>query len=438
MEAEPIAFDSRVEPQSAIGQRASRRRSPMVRRMFLPAIAILLFVGVIADSAGAQSEAEKLHVYGYFATRFEKTYNEPSLDGDKIVKETSIGEWTYPSLNIMMQHQIDKKVKAYLNLNGGGASQLDVRNFWGEYAASPFLNVRLGKIYRKFGLYNELLDAVPTYYGIEPPELFDADHLIVSRTTTLMLLGMANAGSGVLSYALSTDNGEGSPFEDAFPLGYDLRYKTGTGLLTVGTSGYLSNGPANSDVGVGEGSPKSGVLPWMAEDDFSVMGGFAEANYKSWMFQAEFWHSNHDAKRDPASTVAMIEGGHPNATQLERFLINPSGAVEEANIDPNGDYKIDTWYFRAGYSIESKVGEFGPYMQYDFYKNPETIGKKKFGGDNEAGVSDDGQFVKWTLGVVYRPAPAVAVKLDGSQHRYVLGDKDVDYPELRFDVSYIF
>lgn len=410
----------------------------MYRRICLVPLLLLLLATILTGSAPAQGINDRVNVYGYFATRFEKTYNEPGLDGDRIVKETSVGEWTNPSLNVMMQHQIDKRFKAFLNLNGSGGDAIDVRNFWGEYTASRHLAFRLGKVYRKFGLYNELLDAVPTYYGIEPPELFDSDHLIVSRTTTAMMLGSADLHNGVISYAVSTDNGEGDPFKNAMPLAYDLRYKTGTGLLTVGTSGYDTFGPANSDVAVGDGSPKSGVLPWMSEDKFWVLGGYAEANYKGWMVQSEYWHSSHNATRDPEKTVAMISDAHPNAAQRARFMVTPSDIAKTDDIATNGDYQIDTYYLRAGYSIESGVGEFGPYMQYDFYRNPETIAKKTYGGDNEAGVSDDGQFVKWTLGMLYRPLPQVAVKLDGSQHRYVLGGQDVNYPELRFDVSYVF
>jgi len=51
-----------------------------------------------------------------------------------------------------------------------------------------------------------------------------------------------------------------------------------------------------------------------------------------------------------------------------------------------------------------------------WYSNPETIAKKKYGGDNEAGAADDGVFYKSTVGLVYRPAPEVAIKFDQSFH----------------------
>jgi hypothetical protein len=45
------------------------------------------------------------------------------------------------------------------------------------------LNLRPGKIYRQFGLCDEILDAVPAYYGIEPPELFDAAQKVADGGT---------------------------------------------------------------------------------------------------------------------------------------------------------------------------------------------------------------------------------------------------------------
>jgi len=188
----------------------------MNRTLSIALVLVPVLAAIFCPPAYAQSD--RLHVYGYFATRFEKTYNEPRLDNGDIVEETPVGEWNHPSLNIMMQHQLDKKFRVFLNLNGAGGGEIDLRNFWGEYSASRYVNVRLGKIYRKFGLYNELLDAVPTYYGIEPPELFDSDHLIVSRTTTLMLHGSTDLHTGVLNYAISTDNGEGDAFKNALPM----------------------------------------------------------------------------------------------------------------------------------------------------------------------------------------------------------------------------
>ena len=412
----------------------------MNRFKLVSTILLLTILAAAAMNAHAQDgNQRKLDIYGYFATRWEKTFDEPTLQNGEIVKEKAAGTWSYPSLNLMMQGQVTNDFKVFLNFNGGGADKINVQNYWGEYSPFRSVNIRVGKTYRKFGLYNEILDAVPTYYGIEPPELFDADHLIISRTTTVMIHGAVDAGKkGILNYSVSNDSGEGESQMGAFPTGWDLNYKSSTGSFTLGTSGYASFGPAISDVAVGDGSPKSGVLPWMARDDFRVLGFYTEFNKSNLLLQFEYWNASHTALRDPDSTVAMILGGKPNAQQLARFLIDPLAPVTPSNINTKGDYKINTAYIRAGYSIESKVGEWGPYFQWDYYSNPETIGKKKYGGDNEAGVSDNGKFVKWTGGLVFRPIPEVAVKFDSSVHRYIMGGKHVSYPEVRFDISYVF
>jgi hypothetical protein len=340
----------------------------------------------------------------------------------------------------MMQHQIDNHFKVFVNLNGSGAENVEVANFWGEYSANEYLNFRIGKIYRKFGLYNEILDAVPTYYGIEPPEIFDGDHLMISRTTNVMVYGSLDAGPGILNYSTTTDNGEGDP-NNLIPIAWDVNYRFGSGDYTIGTSGYISDilgDPTTANVGLGEGSPKSGVLPWMEGDEFTLFGGYAEAKIENLTLQVEYWLASHDAIRDPASVVMMINAANPNAAQRARFLKDANAAVEEANVDVEADYDIKTWYVRAGYSFETEIGEIGPYAQWDYYNNPETIAKKTYGGDNEAGFADDGKFSKGTIGVLFRPIPEVAIKLDVSSHFQVLNDEDTDYPEIRFDVSYIF
>ena len=374
------------------------KETMMKRFRFVGIFLLPVVLAAFIVSAQAQDIQRKLDIYGYFSTRWEKTFDEPTLQDNQIVEEESAGTWSYPSLNLMMQGQVSNNFRVFLNLNGGGADTLKVQNYWGEYSASRAVNIRAGKIYRKFGLYNEILDAVPTYYGIEPPELFDKDHLIISRTTTLMLHGAVDAGTGILNYSISNDSGEGESQMGAFPTGWDLNYRTGTGSFTFGTSGYASFGPAVSDVGVGDGAPQSGVLPWMAEDDFKVLGVYTEFNKYNLTLQFAYWNADHTALRDPDSTVSMILGGNPNAQQLARFLIDPLAPVTASNINTNGNYDVNTAYVRGGYSIESKIGEWGPYFQWDYYSNPETIGKKKYGGDNEAGVSDNGKFVKWTGG----------------------------------------
>jgi len=403
------------------------------------ALTLLLLTSLISTPARAVEGLNDLQIYGYISWRVEKVWEELGVDGaGNTVTEDAPREITLPSFNIMMQHQVDDKFKTFINLNGEEGETLQVNNIWGEYAHNQYFRVRVGKTYRRFGLYNEILDAVPTYIGIEPPELFDGDHLILTRETLAMIHGWTVLGPGELSYALTTDNGEGGAQDDNVPLGYDLRYSWGLGNYVIGTSGYTSGGATTSDVGLGEGSPNSGVLPWMAEDDFSIVGAFGEFLFGGLQLQMAYWKASHDAVRDPDSVVTVINNAGVNDAQLARFLVDPAGPVDVANVDTNGDYDVETWYVRTGYSFETARGEVVPYAQWDYYENPETIQSKTWGGDNEAGLADDGRFSKGTIGVVYRPQPAVAVKLDFSAHFQEFNGKDEMYPEVRFDVSYIF
>lgn len=378
-------------------------------------------------SSSAAVANSGLDVFGYFATRYEKTFAKPVFQNGKVETESTPGEFSNPFFHVMMQHQFNDQFKAYINLNGAGSGTIDVRNYWGEYSASEYFNIRAGKIYRKFGLYNEILDAVPTYYGIEPPEIFDNDHLLISRTTNLMLYGAIPAGPGRLNWALMTDNGEGGIFKDAIPLGWDLNYKIGADL-TIGTSGYTSGGPTTSDTEFGAGSPRSGVLPWMDVDTFTVVGGYVEAIFGNLTLQGEYWTSSHKARRNLSAVQTLLSSANLNQAQRERFSQNR--AV--------GDYTVNSWYFRAGYSIETGIGEIAPYVQWDYYSNPEVIADKTYGGDDEAGLADDGVFNKSTVGVVFRPNAQVAIKLDQSFHLYKFNGENVSPAEVRLDVSYTF
>jgi hypothetical protein len=383
---------------------------------------------------------EKVDIYGYFAWRTEKVWDELSIDQNgNTVTSNAPREISIPSFNIMLQSQVADKAKVFVNLNGADGEEVSVRNIWGEYKFSDLVNIRVGKTYRKFGLYNEILDAVPTYIGIEPPELFDQDHLILSRETLAMLHGTRPIGDGDLSYSVSVDNGEGGPTsEDNIPVGVDLRYEWNLGSYMLGMSGYSSNGDTTSDVALGEGSPRSGVLPWMSADSFNVIGAYGQFDVNMLTLQFAYWNASHDATRDPDSIVRVVNEAGVNVNQRSRFLIDPSGPVTASNVNLNGDYDITTWYVRAGYSFFNDMGEFVPYAQWDFYDNPETIQNKTFGGDNEAGLADDGKFSKATVGLIYRPIPQIAVKLDFSSHFQEFNGKDESYPEIRFDVSYIF
>ncbi len=409
------------------------------QRHLVAIFSVLLLAMIGLETGMAQSP---LHLFGYFSTRFEKTFETYGPNG--VLDEATPSDFAYPFFNIMGQYRINDQFRVFLNINGAKASTLDVRNFWGEYSASRYLNVRIGKIYRKFGLYNEILDAVPTYYGIEPPELFDTDHLMISRTTMAMVYGSVDLGPGMFSYSGSTDNGEGDPLNGpgrhAFPFCYDLQYSFEGGNYTLGTSGYSSFGSATPNVSISGGSPKSGVINWMKSDKFTIFGVYAEAKVSNLTLQGEYWTSSHEGVRDTAKVKTVVQSAGINSTQRARFLINPAatGAVKGINVNTSAVYVIQTWYLRAGYSFETGIGELAPYLQWDWYQNPETIASKTYGGDDEAGVADDGTFNKSTVGIIYRPTSEVAVKFDQSYHFYKFNGENVLYPEIRLDFSFTF
>src|SRR5690606_18780736 len=102
------------------------------------------------------------------------------------------------------------------------------------------------------------------------------------------------------------------------------------------------------------------------------------------------------------------------------------------------NYTVQTWYVRAGYNLNTSIGQMVPYLFVDWMSHPENIRNKQFGGDDEAGLADDGTFWKPSIGIVYRPLPAVAIKLDGSYHSQKINNRQVTYPELRIDFSFAF
>jgi hypothetical protein len=349
----------------------------------------------------------------------------------------------------MMQSKLADNFRVYLNFAGDDAEGVDVRNYWGEYTVKDYLKFRMGKVYRHFDLFNEKLDAVPTYLGIEPPELWDKDHLMLPRTGVLMVHGSIPLSSNIFKYSIMTGNKE--VIDKGKPLSWDLNYNIGY-KTTFGTSGYYSK-EQGAPLEVGDGSPNGGVLPWMAKDKYTVLGGYLKTNFSGLTVEAAYWTADHKAVRDPERVVMLLDADL-NERQMQRFGLDtydPDNPGDVSMISTNGDYTINTYYLRFGYTIpENSISgiswEITPYFFLDWYENPETIAKKKFGGDNEAGVADDGKFLKPTFGIAFKPISNVAFKIDASSHMYKWtdpanpgeGGKDVHYEEFRFDASYFF
>lgn len=398
--------------------------------------------GSLDDFGGVSTEQIfDTHIYGYIDSYFGLQADAPT--GNQLASganEFGGGgyEWDVLNLHAMVQGTVLQRFRYFVNLAARGSGSptndepISVRNAWVEAPIfGSFLQVRAGKTYRRFGLYNEILDAVPTFIGIEPPELFDVDHLMLTRTTNFMLHGAFPIGDSNLQYALTTGTDEA--INGAVPIGWDLRLDVGT-WLRVGTSGYFTGGDAGPSRGVGDGSPRGGVENWMARDQYWVAGGYAQLLLEDLTLQAEYWHAGHDATRDVDATLSLADS--VSAAQASRFYVNgdPTQGVNQV-----ARYSVDTFYVRAGYRIRfDEEASLTPYLQLDWYSNPETIARRSLGGDNEAGLSSDGVFWKLTAGGVIRPVPQVALKIDGSTHIQSVNGRTEAYPELRVSFSYLW
>jgi hypothetical protein len=251
---------------------------------------------------------------------------------------------------------------------------------------------------------------------------------MLTRTTNFMLHGTAPFGDNSLHYSLATGNDEREG--DQVPIGADVHFDLGS-LLRVGSSFYWTGGRAVPTRAVGDGSPRGGVASWMSYDEFVVFGGYAQLTLEGLTLQAEYWQAEHSAVRDPAQV--MLLDGSLNPSQQLRFFVNGDPAM---GVNTAADYTVRTFYLRAGYEIPIESTQLVPYIQLDYYENPEIVAEKDLGGDGEAGLSDDGIFWKPTVGLVFRPIPYVALKIDGSLHVQQFNDATFIYPEVRVSLSF--
>lgn len=399
------------------------------------------------DSDEAPEKMSGTRIYGYINSYYEKVSATPAgvdANGDTF-SESNTSEFDVLNFNVMVQGAVQAKYRYYLNLSAPGAGSnaddegLVVRNAWIETPlVGDKLSLRFGKMYRRFGLYSEVLDAVPEFNGIEVPEYLDKDHLFVTRTTSLMLHGRWAMGENAISYSASTGNDE-RVTDDDIPLGLDARYHLGT-LLTAGASLYSTNGKAQPTKGFGEGSPRGGVINWMTEDEYMAYGAFAQVYLGGLTVEGELFMANHDGTRDAAYLADPDFQASLNAGQADRFYSTACvPACTEGNVRTSAKYDASTFYFGTGYEIPvGTKGAVTPYARLDFFSNPETINEKDFGGDNEAGLTDDGKFTKVTAGAIYRPIPATAFKVDFAAHSQKFNDETITYPEVRISFSYLW
>jgi len=408
----------------------------------------------VAPAPAQESAIDKLtdtRIYGYlnsFLVTIPPLTMDRPLAYDRAANEV-IYEQEYLDFDVnafvMIHGTIGNRYRYYLNIAALGAGDpiestgIELRNAWVEASLyGQALAVRAGRMYRRFGLYNEILDATPTFIGILEPEILDADHLMITRTTNLMLFGAYVRDLHKIEYSIATGRDERE--SNQVPLGIDVNYSY-EHIFKAGISYYDSMGKAKPGVAVGEGSAKGGVADWMAEDEYRVINAYAQLSRGPWIAQVEYCVARHHARRDPASTLRLAEPAASLAPrQYARFFTDPFDDVlpTEAEVRRDATYTAQTGYARLGHELRD--GMFTPYLQVDFYQNPEmVVPVRAYGGDFEAGYDDRGRFLKGTLGFMYRPMPAIALKLEyGSHFLQKWGDTSYLDPELRASFSYFW
>ena len=387
--------------------------------------------------------AQTTRIYGNLSLYYE---NVGAMSNASAGDKGSPGEFDYAHLHIMMQSDVSDKVRAYINLEG--TDNIEVRNYWGEYIFSNWLRLRVGKIYRPFGQFNEILDAHPTYLGMEPPELFDEDHLMLPKTGKIMIHGGTGIGNNFLTYSYMLDSDENmlssNNEETTLSHSWDINYSMMNDRIMIGHSGFLANEANGSATPIGTGSPSTGVLPWMSSDKYNVFGAYFTVNIGAFTFKGAYWAANHDAVRNASSVALVYSNTKLNSAQIENFYgKNYAGTGNAEDVIRKAKFNVSTYYLRVGYTIpKGKIpfinAEVTPYAFLDFYSNPETIASKDWGGDNEAGIADDGKFYKPTIGISIRPGDNLALKIDGSAHIQKIDGQWINYKELRIDLSFIF
>ncbi len=387
---------------------------------------------------GPQKEQSEngLHFYGFVAPlAAEQVYQFPSRnDLGETVKTSEPLDFSDPEGHIYTKVRYGAFEGSVDFFASTEATRVEAAAVSFDFGEESQFSIQAGKMFRKFDLYNETLNHYIVFMGIEAPELFDSDHTI-PRYANLSFSWWL----GKWNFNVDTGNSESGAKQDLVPLGWDFRYDYGG--LVFGTSGYSSSITGKSTVpGVelGEGPAKGGVLPWMKEHRYAIFGSFVRKEFNRMMVESAFWYSPHTGERSREGVITLLANTHLNQRQRENFFGEfqslPDDALTANHVETNAKFDVRTAYLRLGYSLQRTVF----YAHWDWMDHPEVIAEKKWGGDNEAGLSDQGSFTKWSLGVVWRPKKNLAVKFDVSAHVQKFNGSNVVYPEARLQGSWAF
>ena len=402
------------------------------RKLFNSSLEELLDMEIVSDKEGDSG----FSIYGFVSpVSFEQVFNIPHLDefGETETESDPLeyGDMSGFFYGSVRYKNIEGKIELFASNHEARLEAASIKYFFGS--ANQY-SLAAGKFFRKFDLYNETLNHFIVFSGIEAPELFDGDHTI-PRFANLSF----HWEKGPWQAYFDMGQPESGAEKDVIPVGWDFRYEQGKWL--IGSSGYFSSltqKGTSSSVAPGEGSPEGGVLPWMSEDRYAVVGAFIQRESRGFLIESAFWSAKHSGVRDPESVLLTERNTFLNERQLFNFFGQnagkPSGEYTAEDVLQDADYTVNTGYLRLGYA----KSEFVYYAHWDWMDHPETISDKKWGGDNEAGFSDDGTFTKWSVGIIWRPNSNIAIKLDGSVHTQDFNQASTSYPEVRAQGSWAF
>lgn len=405
-------------------------------RYYLVYIIHIIFIFILGTGL---CRAGELHLFGYTSFLHQKINNQPELDSlGKTINLNSHSDWDISKFNLILQQSFDKNFSFYLNLT----NNFEVNNVFGLYSLNRYYNFKLGKIYRKFGHFNHIREASPFNYGIEIPESFQSNHLILDINTVFEFSGKAKLFSNNLSYTANFSFIDNINNGFSFPFGFDLRYQK-SNAYTFGTSFYYSGSEAISDIGFNEGISKNGVLPWMTNDEFTVLDIFLEYKYQNFTLVGEWINSNHNSLRNGENVFEMSVNKNDgrfliNEKQIDRLKINKSKGFEPSNIRQVVDYSIENYYVILTYNWVSKIGLVSPFIKAEKYSNPELIENINYGGDNEVGRTDDGKISKYVLGLSFYPINEIALKLAAGIDSYNYNDDLHNVYNYKLEFFYIF
>ena len=383
-------------------------------------------------------------LYGYIDTQFRTLtiqHGLPTAEANNLPNELAQEKDPYTvNLNVMAQGHLFEKFHWFINLGAieagdpaRGDVAVGIRNAWVEAPLyREHLILRVGKTYRRFGLYNEILDAAPTFPGVEQPEFLVEGQLLTTRTTNVMLHGSWINGRDRLMYALHTGMDEAQT--GVVPIGGDVRYSIRDTYL-FGTSFYWTGGAALPSRQVGDGLPQGGVKDWMTDDNYYVFGGYVQVTRGPLLLQVEYWNAQHNAHRNPLEVIKFATAATLTPAESQRFVngvANPT--IMDVNI--NARYAVQTFWARLAYEIDlHKLGTLQPYIHLDWYSDPESFEGAALGG-NETGLYDDNQLYRVTVGTVYRPVPAVALKVELNPHIGKVQGVEAVYVPIQASLSY--